>query len=272
MKAKHILTSVSKGAKIVGSLIKNNGSNVLMIVGGTLVIAAVVKGVIDGQKIEEDIEQAVEKKGSELTKTEKTKVVAKRMLPAASIVIIGIGCFVGAHIMDVKECIRTAAEVETLRKGYSELSQRYSALKDAGDDIMTDEQKKQLKLKELDNRIAQHPYNNDLIYDTGTGTQLYFEPLTGRYFKASNDFIEKAVNRFNRNALYNTGVPFGTVNEWLCDCLELDPVSDWADGLGWSPARTMLSVTYEPRAIADGVYVAALVYPEEPYEDYKAAF
>ena len=269
MNIKHILTGAEKSAKFVGSLIKNNGSTVLMIVGGTLVVTAIVKGVFDGQKIEEDIKQAVEKKGEELTKTETATVVCKRLWPVAVIASVGVGCFVGAHIIDVRECIRTAAEVETLRRGYSELSEKYGSVQEAAKEVLSFEDQAKLNSKIVDKQIEKHPFSGAHVMKTGSGTTLYFEPATGQYFYADEEWIRAAVNKFNHASQTNFGSGFGTFNEWL-NYLGLEQAGPWANDLGYSMSKGLLEITgFEPHKMENDKFAAALMYKEWPYDEYK---
>lgn len=273
MSLKHILTCAGKGAKAVGStaksfgaFTKNNASHILFAAGTIAICCAVTKAIIDAPKVKEDLDEAKAVKGKDLTKKEKAKVAAKRLWPVAALTAVGIGSYAGVHIIDVRECVRTAAEVETLRRGYSELSEKYSDVQEAASEVLSADDKKKLDDRIADKQIEKHPLSRSQIIETESGESIFIETQSGQKFKASKQFIDNAVNRFNRKVVNDGFAPF---NDFL-DELRIQRAGPWADDRGYGRTKSLLEVVrYEGEEIEPGVFAAAIRYREAPYEEYK---
>ena len=197
MSLKHILTSAGNGVKAVGSaaksvgaFAKNNASHILTATGFVLVTCAVVKGVLDGEKVKEDIQKAEIENGKPLSKKEKFVVAGKRLWPVAAMTVGGLGCIACAHYIEVRECIRTAAELETLRHGYSELKNdytdltgKYFDLNSAVDETLAPEDSAKVRSKLVDRQMENTPLSFKAGYLSPVYERISLRVLTSKILK-----------------------------------------------------------------------------------------
>lgn len=158
------------------------------------------------------------------TNWEKIKVAAPIYIPALTMILMSMGCIVGGTVVGEAK----AAELATLL-GSSEaalLARQKKAVEILGPE----------KAQEIEDAVAKDlveqnppPIVASEIIATGNGDQLFFEPLSGRYFTSSKTEIEKAANKYNAKLIRDI---WGTVNEWY-DELGLEPIG-LGDARGWN--------------------------------------
>lgn len=99
------------------------------------------------------------------------------------------------------------------------------------------------------------------------GSELFFDPLSGRTFTSSREEILLAVMRLNNRILENYWV---SVNEWYEE-LGLDCSGNLGEIMGWNIDR-MLNIDFAADTAGDGQNCLAIIYDKSPvgFEEGKA--
>lgn len=216
---------IKEGIAKFGSAILKHSPEILTAIGIVGFITAGIKAVKNTPKALEKIKEAEESVEVEepLTNTEKVKLCWKFYIVPIIITIISIICILLAK----KVTDGRMAALVTACKFSEETAERFieSTREVAGDKTVA---KIEDKIAEKD--ISQKKVVDDEIYQTKGGDSLYYECYSGRYFRSSRDFIDKANNKFNAGLLdYDTM----TINDWL-ECLDLPYIDNESTGdLGW---------------------------------------
>jgi len=124
------------------------------------------------------------------TKTEIIKETWKYYVPAASTLILGSICLIGANKV-------YAGNVASLSAAYKITESAYTEYKNKVKDVIGDKKETQIKESIADDHVKFHPISNYEVFETGHGSTLCFDDLTGRYFKSDIEFIKKAINDAN---------------------------------------------------------------------------
>jgi len=99
-------------------------------------------------------------------------------------------------------------------------------------------------------RLAENPLiSEDQIFATGRGQDLFFDALSGRYFRSNSEFVRSMVNEFNQTMI--NGDMYKTLNEFYAD-LGLEPI-ELGRQMGWDVDH-LLEVTFTAK-LTQAVYV-----------------
>ena len=153
------------------------------------------------EALEEEEAKATEEQESEegendipvaMTFTEKAKIVAPYYWKPAITGMLTLGCFLGAHKVNLSR-LSSLGAMYALAKG---------DLKDLKDKIVQTDGEK--KLDELHESIIQDKRENadyDDIYDTHQGNVIFIDCWTGRTFKSSIVAVNRAITSLNNRLM-----------------------------------------------------------------------
>lgn len=177
-------------------------------------IKATVKAVKKVDEVKEELGK------DKLTNKEVIKIVWKDYIP----VVVGIGLSVPAVISSNRVSNRRNA---ALAAAFSISERTLQEYQDKTREIVGDKKNQEIKESISADRVAQAP---GTVYLTGDGDSVFYEPLSGRYFKTKWAKIQKAANDLNASALTDICGEV-TLSDWF-DALGLEP-TDISDDLGW---------------------------------------
>lgn len=148
------------------------------------------------EKAENDIQEQSEDNGDPacamLTFAEKAKIVAPYYWKPAITGTLTLGCFLGAHKVNLSR-LSSLGAMYALAKG---------DLKDLKDKIVQTDGEK--KLDELHDSIIQDKRENadyDDIYDTHQGNVIFIDSWTGKTFKSSIVAVNRAITSLNNRLM-----------------------------------------------------------------------
>lgn len=180
----------------------------------------------------------------------------KYYIPAAASVAISVPCIIFGNRISTKRNAALAAAYtlsETALKEYQDKTlevvgpQREQKIHEA---LSADEVKK--------------TYTGNNVILTGDGDSLFFEPLSGRYFKSSWNKIQKAANDLNAIAIGSI-CGYVTLTEWY-DMLGLDR-TDVSEEFGWSiegGKEGLLDICIDSTLTPDNVPCGSIYYKTKP--------
>lgn len=249
MKLKALANALWIGAKkhspeiLVGLGIAGAASSVVF------AIKATPKAIIllDAKKKELGVEK--------LEAKEIIKTAAPVYIPTAVTFAVSTACIIGASSVNAR---RNAALTAAYTLSESTLrTYRDKVLETVGED----------KEREIRQSVAieqqqktPEPEEKTVIVNSSAGQMKCFDSLSGRYFAATRNQIDKAVNEFNRQLRDDMRI---SLNEWY-DLIGLDQ-NKLGDMLGWDIDRGYIETCYASRLDDEGTPCLVVNYVEPPH-------
>jgi len=244
------MNKIERLVRTTGESINKNSPTILTGIGVTGVIsttALAIKGTILAVEVIDDEESYAKRK---FTNREKLELVWKLYLPTAASGIITIAAIVGSNHISSK---RNAA----LMSLYSVAD---SALKEYQDKVIEMfGEKKEAKVRD---EIAQDKLDENPVHDiiiTSKGEHLFFDALSGRYFRSDVETVRRVQNDFNELLFNDMFVP---LNEFY-DMLGLEG-TEMGRNTGWDVQKGKLDIKFSAKIAADGEPCIVLGYSIEP--------
>ena len=196
---------------------------------------------------------------AKLTFKEVIKTTWKYYLPVVGSMAASIPCIIIGNRVSSKRNAALAAACtlsETALKEYQAKTKELIG------------EKKEAKIKEA---VAQEAVNKaketkEIILNSDD-EQLFFEPLSGRYFKSSWNKIQQACNDINEKALGSTTGMY-SLNDWF-EAIGLDE-TDVGDMLGWCTpgygcSQGLMRISLESTVTKDNKPCGCIYYDVRPY-------
>lgn len=191
-----------------------------------------------------------------LSKSEMIKVTWKCYIPAAISGAASIAFLLGSNSVHAK---RNAA-IATAYK----LSE--TALTDYKKEVIEtigEEKAKLIQDKVAQKHVDEHPVSNNQVIIAGSGKQLCYDGISGRYFESDIQTIRAAVNTINETMIYEMYASLGDFyNE-----IGLPPTT-LSDELGWNLDDGQLEISYGSAISDDGRPCITLDYHVAPRYDF----
>lgn len=192
-----------------------------------------------------------------VTPKEAFKLTWKFYWPVAASTILSVPCIIAGNRVSSK---RYAA----LATAYTISEAALQEYQDTTREIVGDKKAKQIQ-ESIDAKKVDETYKGgNQIIITGNGESLFFEPLSGRYFKGNWNDISKAANELNADALSNMSGQI-TLNEWF-NKLGLED-TDIGDTLGWelnSDPHNLIDIEISSHITKDNIPCGSISYKIQP--------
>lgn len=216
--------NIAKGFMTLGKVISKHSPEILTAVGIIGLISAGISAVKNTPKAYDILKEAEENDEVDVTTAVKIKLCWRQYIFPVLISIVSIFCIIFARKIDSG---RTAALL-TACKISEEAAERFEAeTREVVGDKEVDKIKDRLAKKDIQN----NPVVDSEVFLTGSGTTLYYECYSGRYFRANRDYVDRARNVFIAHLQdYDTM----SVNDYL-ECFDIPSLDDATTGrlLGW---------------------------------------
>lgn len=191
------------------------------------------------------------------TKLEVVKATWKYYAPFVFAEAVSIACIVGAsrHNMKQNAALATAyALSESNLKEY-----RDKVLEEVG-------AKKENEIQDAlaQDRLNRNPSSDNLIFETGNGSTLCYDVLSGRYFHSNIEALRKAQNDLNRRMMLNDCI---SLNE-MYDEIGLSEI-ELGDDLGWAVQKGYLNFDFRTKLSDKDVPCLVVAHHERPFIGYQ---
>lgn len=189
------------------------------------------------------------------TKKEIFKTVWPLYLPTAVSTLLSVPCIIRGHSITTK---RSAALATAFTLSETALQEYQNKAKD----IVGDKKAKEIK-EAASSEVMKQQYNSNNVILTENGDSLFYEPITGRFFKSTWNKIQQAANELNADAI--AGNDIITLTDWF-DKIGLDR-TDISDFMGWyvyEGKNSLIDVTLSSSMTPDKVPCASVEYLIEP--------
>ena len=195
--------------KTIKPFVARHEPEILMTMGISGMIFSVVWGVKATAKAVRRIDnKKAELNKDKLTAKEVIKETWKLYLPVAVSTAISVPCIVAGNRISNKRAMALAA-------AYTISETALQEYKDKTKEIVGDKKYEAIQESISSDKIQKtYPDGIQNITMIGDGDSLFFEPLSGRYFKTNWNRISKAANELNASALGDISGTI-TLNEWF---------------------------------------------------------
>ncbi len=200
-----------------------------------------------------------------LTKKEVIQATWKDYLPSAGIGLVSAACIVLGTSQNVKRNTALAtvyALSENTLKEYQRKTKEVVGEEKARE-IDREVAKSRAKREVNDRPIIVEDNHSEYIIHTGLGDTLIYDTFSGRYFRASVNSVDAAVNKINRK-LNNEFIM--TVNDFY---MELNiPTVGAGNLIGWKSEKDEMVVSYDSDVDMHGNPYLVLTYVNRPVPIY----
>ena len=118
-------------------------------------------------------------------------------------------------------------------------------------------------LKDSQKHLDEKPVSKNEVIITGTGKQLCYDGISGRYFESDIQTIRAAVNKINETMVYEM---YAALNDFYNE-IGLSN-TDMGDELGWNIDDGLLEISYGAMVANDGRPCITLEYHVAPRYDF----
>lgn len=250
---KQTITSALKGAE---RALKKHSPEILTGIGIAGMIATTVTAVKATPKALRLIDEKEIQENKRLTATEVVKTTWKCYIPAAVTGTLSVACLIGASSVSLKRnaALATAYTIsETALKDYREKAV----------EVVGEKKAQAIQDAVAKDKIAKDPVEGKEIIMTGTDDVLCYDVLSGRYFKSSQEKINRAVNEVNRNMRTEMYV---SLNDFYYE-IGLDGIG-LGEHLGWNIEKGYMDVQFGSHLASNGTPCLVIAYSVAPQYGY----
>lgn len=179
----------------------------------------------------------------------------KPFLPVALSTAIAIPCIICGNRVSSKKNATLAAAYALSETAIHEYQSKVK-------EVIGEKKEKDIREAISKEQIESHPNTTQIIL-TNDGDSLFYEPITGRYFKSSWNKILKSANKLNSDALSDFGLI--KLNDWFYE-LGLDS-TELGDILGWevlNGPRDLIDIELNSSLTQDDTPCGAIYYLNRP--------
>lgn len=182
-----IVTVVKKAALPIASIWDKHDSTILTAATIASTAAAVIFALKDGPKCEKILREKKEEGASNIE-------TAKAVLPVAGRTMMAVAVAWGTAILNHK---RTGEKIIKLAEALAVAKSLSDDTKKATVETVGQEKADEIDRKVMQNRAEEKPVVMSEIETTGHGNYIFREPMTGKTFRASKEWVELIVNNWS---------------------------------------------------------------------------
>ena len=249
------LTEVVKSVRIT---IAKHSPEILVGVGIAGMVTTTILAVKATPKAIELIKEAeFEKDVEKLTPLETVEATWKCYIPAAVTGALSVACIVGASSVNL---LRNAA----LATAYTLSETALREYKEKVVETIGDKKEELIRSSVNQDKLTKNPIERNEVYLTDKGQTIFYDPISGRYFKSDIEAVKRVTNEVNRT-LVSEG--YICLNEFY-EALGLDPIRI-GDDIGWRADRSLIDLKLGAELASDGTPCVVLDYYVAPKYDYN---
>lgn len=253
--------NLSKAIKNAQRTLSKKSPEILTGLGIAGMITTTVLAVKATPKALKLIEDAQYEKEELLTAPEKIKAAWKPYIPAAISGTVSIACLIGAQSVNAKRNAALAAAYKLSETALTEY-------RDKVVETIGEKREKTVREKVAQERIEKNPVSQSEVIVTEKGNTLFFEPLSGRYFKSDVESVKKVVNELNKRMI--GGEQYISLSEFYSEIgLSHTQISD---DIGWRVDRDIIEIDYPAIKADDGTPCLSLEYLVRPEYDFDKLY
>jgi hypothetical protein len=187
-----------------------------------------------------------------LTQREKLELVWKLYIPTAASSALTIAAIIGSNHISMRRNAALLSLYSIAEQGLKEYQDKVTEMigeRKAGkihDDIAQD-------------KLDANPVDGQEVIITGKGAYLFYDTLSGRYFRSDMETVRRTQNDFNELLFNDMYLPLND----LYDMLGLE-VTELGRSVGWDVQNGKLEIRFSAKIATDGEPCIVLSYTVEP--------
>ncbi len=245
---------IKRVVRSLGNTIDANSPAILTGVGVAGVISTValaIKGTSNAVYLireEEDLRPHDEW----LTQREKLELVWKQYIPTAASSVLTIAAIIGSNHISTRRNAALFSLYSIAAQGLEEYQDKVAAM--IGE-------RKEGKIRDdiAQDKLDANPLNGREIIITGKGDYLFYDTLSGRYFRSDLETVRRVQNDFNELLFNDMFLPLND----LYDMLGLE-ATELGRSTGWDVQNGKLDIRFSAKIATDGEPCIVLSYSIEP--------
>lgn len=236
--------------KLRGKIVENSPTIFAGLAIGGCVTTAIfaVKATPKAVKL---IEKAEEENEEVLTKMEKVKVAWKCYIPSAVTFGLTVACICSSNSINKRRYAALSAAYAISETAFKEFTAKTK-------EVVGDKKFTEIKDEVAKERTKKNPVQNNEVIITSKGEELFYDSISGRYFKCDMETIRRAINDINAAVIDER---FMCLNDFY-DRIGL-PHNKMGYALGWS-LGTYLDAHFTAEITDDGRPCISVDYQVEP--------
>lgn len=193
-----------------------------------------------------------EDKATPLTSKEVFVLTWKCYIPTAAVGLATIACIIGAHNIHLRRNAALASLYSLTESAFKEYQSKV---------VETIGKNKELKVRDdvVADTIKRNPVGDSQVIFTGKGETLFYDQMSGRYFKNDIERIRKVQNKINKDLISED---FMSLNEFYIE-IGLAPIK-LGEEMGWHLDHGMLEVRFSAQLTENEEPCIALEYELVP--------
>ena len=248
--------ALSSVSKTVSQFVTENSPVILTTVASLGVLSTAVLAV---QATPEAIRRCWPEDGppEELTKQEVVRRAWRCYIPALSVGMVTIACVVMLNSVHTKRQAALASVYSLTEKAFKEYQEKV---------IETHGQNKEQKIRDeiQQDRVKANPISNNEVVILANEGVLFYDSISGRYFKSDVQKVRTAVNDLNETLIYEMSA---SLNEFY-HLIGLEGTK-MGDQLGWKQGNGQLEVGFSTVMSEDDKPCISLDYKTEPIHNFN---
>ena len=246
------------GFKVVKNGAIKYAPDILGAIGVGSLVAGVILAIKDTPKAIELREKAEEKKGSELTKSEKVAVSLPAYIPTITATVTGVACVAGGYGLLHKRLSVTAMSLAASDKALERFTGKAR-------EIIGDKKTEEIKDAATAQSVLENPLSKNQVIITGKGEHLCYDEYSGVYFKSDIESIRKAVNDFNSELLEEMYKPLSDLYDKFGDI----KTNALHESVGWCIDDGLVDARFSSHLTDTGEPCLAISYWNDPKPDFS---
>ena len=236
-------------------LVSDNAPAILTATGVAGVLTTVYFAVKATPEAYRQIQDAKSETTEEITNLDVVRLVWQEYIPTAVSGVVTIASILAVNTIHTR---RQAAVMSLYTISERALSEYQSKVRDT----IGERKEKGIRDAVVADRMVADPISNTQVLVTGTGDNLCYDSLTGRYFKSDIETIRRAQNDVNAKAINDM---YASQNDFYA-MVGLPPAV-FVVGHGWRPDAQM-DISFSSHLSEEGTPCLALDYRVKPIRGY----
>lgn len=201
------------------------------------------------------VRDRLEELGPDAKWYEKVKIAGPVYLPAIGMLVLSMGCIVGGCALGERKVAIMAGLYSASEASIRRLEEKI--VKEIGP-----EKAKQLHDAAAEELAKANPPKKENIIETGNGDKLFFESMTGQWFRSSYEAVKNAQADFNLSLADEKSAWSPDFNEWL-DYLRIEHAK-FGEYFMFNKESPLLLIISDGHKSEDGEQYYILEYTSSP--------
>lgn len=197
-----------------------------------------------------------------LTKKESIQTAWRPYIPSVALGVVSAACIVGGTATNLKRNTALATVYAISENTLKEYQRK--TVEVVGEEKAREIDKAVAKAKVKERPVIIDQNDSEYVTNTGEGNTLFYDSLSGRYFRSSTNAVDRAINSINKSMLTEHYI---TVNEFYNE-LGI-PTVGAGSLIGWVLEKEMADISYDSDIDSNGQPYVVLEYRNRPVPLYN---